>query len=1294
MTPRTGAVKRVAWTSILVLTWLCFESSGALGQGNSGQDVSSENVRGPSDATRQVGQSSRGPSLCPVPAVYRPISAADQRMATAILSSDTFPSEQRANELSSRLHELSSWLRKRVRKARTIATFLADNFQSTRLQDQSELRAETGALTIWRAATRSALELTREGFVDEFSGFVKDFQEIRIADFQIVSLVEEGQLVRTTVDYTIAGNATKAWRLQISGLWNLDWTIDSEGRWRIVKWVSLDQTRSSSLSPVFVDVSDSALGENLSFNAQLRRGIGDWQAILDEALGTDIYGNNGVAVGDIDGDGWDDLYVCQPPGLPNRLYRNRGNGTFEDLTNASRVGVLDPSSMALFADVDNDNDQDLIVITRTQPLLFLNNGKAEFTHRVDAFSFLQEPRGTFTAASLSDFDRDGDLDLYVATYAYFLGNVSSQVPLPYHDANNGPPNILLRNDGKGFFTEATQFVGINQNNHRFSFACAWLDYNDDGWPDLYVANDFGRNNLYRNNGGTGTPLTFTDVADSAGVEDIGAGMSVTALDYEHNGRMDLFVGNMWSAEGQRITEQDSFQREASAEVRLLYQRHAKGNSLFRNQGDGTFTEVSSLARVEKGCWAWGADTLDFDNDSWEDIYIMCGFITNYDERDLSSFFWRRVAGRSPLTTKSTRVYEDAWRAINRQIREDVSFAGRERNMLLRNDGSGGFDDISGTAGVDISHDGRAFAVTDYDQDGDPDLFVIGRGSPQLRLLRNEFHTQNSAVAIRLGGVESNWDAIGAKVTLKTAASWQTKIVQGGSGFLSQHSKELIFGLGMADRVQQVTIVWPSGRHQHLSNVPINHRIHVREGSDSFQSEPFRTQNLLSPASLNQSPVRASSGTWLLEPYPAPDFSLTDLKNKTHRLSQYRGNPTLITFWTSLCQSCLDQVYSFADWMSEPTPLDLTLLTVCLDPPQHLDKMKAWVGDRRIDISVLLANGAAVGTYSVLSKYLFGKHQDLDLPATFLVDGEGKLQKFYRGPLELSQLLLDLKQLRAEPSDRLSLALPFEGEYYQPIPRRDYFQLGFAFAEADFLDPSLLAWRRAVDDSPNSAEAHYNLGIVYVRKGLPKLAQRSFGWALDLNPNYAEAHNNLGMVLGAEGQLQQAINEFKAAVRLRPEYAIALNNLGRAYMQSGAMSQAQRALTKALEAKPNYPEALNNLGILYGNLGKIEEAELFFEKALAERADYPQAVSNLAMVYGVMGKLQEAIALLEQSLIRNPDNETAYMTLAQIYFQGGMEEKSTRILSDLLRRNPEQREAQTMLRQIQDRRESRRQADPR
>ena len=344
------------------------------------------------------------------------------------------------------------------------------------------------------------------------------------------------------------------------------------------------------------------------------------------------------------------------------------------------------------------------MVTTQQPLLFLNQGDGTFRHKPDAFRFQSPPQATFTGIAATDYDLDGRIDLYLCTYIYYQGEDQYRYPAPYYDSENGPPNFLFHNDltaeGGAHFEDVTVSVGMSKNNNRYSFVPAWCDYDGNGWPDLYVANDFGRNNLYRNVRGR-----FRDIAEEAGVADLGPGMSAAWFDYDGDGRPDLYVSNMWTACGQRIVEDKAFAAAADTALRDAYRRHTKGNSLYRNRGDGAFDYQGVAEGVEMGRWAWAADGIDFDNDGSPEIYVTCGMLTNSSEIDLMSFFWRQVVARSPTRNTPAPAYENGWNAINQLIRGDYSWSGSEPNVLYaRRDGR--YFDVSGISGLDFADDSR------------------------------------------------------------------------------------------------------------------------------------------------------------------------------------------------------------------------------------------------------------------------------------------------------------------------------------------------------------------------------------------------------------------------------------------------------------------------------------------------------------------------------------------------------------------------------------------------------------
>ena len=1213
---------------------------------------------------------------------------------------DGFPLERAAQEIDTRLGELSDALRSGpAPTASLVGSLLGPGFRGARLSPADEPSSSPGPLDVQR--TR---DLPREptldarAFAAEMQRLTRDLREITVAEFLITAIEpastqgatagKPSTELRTTVRYDIVGAGTKSYRIEHVGVWEMSWRKQPSG-WQIVRWTAAEHLVSRAQAPIFTEITGAALARNESFR-QLNVDLDSWMASFDSVLTRDSNGHHGVSVGDADGDGLEDLYVAQPAGLPNRLYRNRGDSTFEDITEKAGVGVLDDTAQSLFADVDNDGDQDLILATATQPLLFVNDGKGRFKPVPDAFRFARPMQGVLTSISTADYDRDGFLDLYLCVYSYFFGAGEDKAgtPAPYYDARNGPPAVLFRNDGHGRFVDATEESGLGVGNDQYHFAAAWADYDENGWPDLLVANDFGTKNLYRNLGHRNGTVTFEDAAAAAGVLDHGAGMSATFFDYDNDGRLDIYTGNMWSAAGLRVTAASSFMADETPEVRALYRRHVRGNSLFRNLGAGRFEDRTIAAHAEMGRWAWSSDALDFDNDGWEDLYVVNGMLTRRDEApggDLEGFFWRQVVAHSPRTRMPGTPYDDAWRAIN-QLLIHGSIASRQRNVFLRNDGQGGFDEISGTLGLDLDQDGRSFALIDVDRDGDQDLVVMAaRQAPQLRIFRNDLgsvppaagNRQGSArsVAVRLTGTKSNRDAIGARVIVETDRLRRTKIVQAGSGFLSQHSKEQVIGLGPSERVVKLTVVWPSGQTQALTDVPLNARVIVVEGGD-VKTEPFAQQSAGTTTSVPSQPGSAHADTWLYEPFPAPDFSLQDVSGTTRSLAALKGKPAVVLLWSFEVPAARASLDALGRGVQTLAQAGVGSIAIALEPPQD----PAALRNLPSAVPVAVATREVGLSYAILNRHLFMNRQDLRLPTCLLVDAGGHVVRAYRDGVNVAQIVKDASAIDATPVERLARALPFPGTFYQGLPLRNYLPYGRELLDQGLDAAAVVAFERAAQANPG-ASTLYRLGTLLTRTGEKARARSAFERALALQPDLAEANNDLGALLAQEGDLDAAIGRFRAALASMPDYPDALNNLGYALLLTGHNVEARALYEKALALQPDFPEALNNLGLLFGRAGDMDQAEKYFRDAVSRRADYGEASNNLALVLVRKGQTDAAVELLERLLKRTPEYEAGYITLAKVYYAGGRTKEAVSTLERLLQRSPQHPAALDLLRQF-------------
>ena len=1196
---------------------------------------------------------------------YRSETPLDAAILKLKAGSDEFANEKDHDQIAAVLAQWSAGLRGPTPSFHAIENALAGDFAGSMLVPaESRILRPGPALEVRQVGYAASSRVERSAFVAQLRKDLSVFSRFLTAEFQVTRIERlPSGLVRTRIRFEFVGTGPGFHREQRVGVWELDWEPSAANGFRVRRWQAEDETRSSSAGPWFADVTGHSFGRNASWTDQMTHGVDYWRTVLDGASGIDVYGHNGVAVGDIDGDGFDDVYVCQPAGLPNRLYRNLGDGTFEDFTATSGVGLLDNTACALFVDVDNDGREDLIVVRATGPLLFLNEGNGKFRGRPNAFRFAQPPQGTFTGAAAADYDRDGWLDVYFCLYTYYQGADQYKYPTPYFAAENGPPNYLMRNNRDGTFRDVTAATGLDRNNTRFSFCCAWGDANGDGWPDLYVVNDFGLKSLYRNNGDG----TFTDVERQAGVEDPGAGMSVCWWDYDNDGLPDLYVANMWTAAGERISGDPMFQRDAAPQTRGLYRKHAMGNSLFRNHGDGTFGSATRFDGGGMGRWSWSSDAWDFDHDGFPDLYIANGMVSGVIREDLNSFFWRQVVSNSPNEGKASPEYEQGWNAVNELLRADYSWSGFERNVFYANNRDGTFSEVSGAVGMDFLEDGRAFALADFDQDGRQEVLLKNRSAPQLRLLKNVVRTLQPSIAFRLRGVKSSRDAIGAAITVEAGGRRQTKWVQAGSGFLSQHSKEVMFGLGQAEGTVRAAIRWPSGLVQQLDGLRPNSRIWVEEGSERPRVEPFRESRASAVEAAQASEVLPERvPTWLLVPVTAPDFAV----DGSRKLSSLRGKPLLLSFQTAESPDLAGFRRVHRDW----APRGLQLLVIACG-----DGIPAG------EFPLVQGTDDVAGVYNVLYRHLFDRRRDLTLPTSFVISEAGEIVRVIQGPLDFDRVEADVRRTPRTPAARLAAALPFAGESANYVFARNYQSLGAVYFQRGYFEQAEAFFREAVRDDPSSAEAHYGLGSAYLKQDRKAEARVSFEQAVKLQPNYPDtapnAWNNLGLLAAREGRGDEAIACFQEALRQSPEYWVALENLGNAYRQQRRWDDAQGVLERALAARPRDPEANYSLAMVFAQKDETERAQELLERALQLRPNYPEALNNLGILYIRTRRRDEAVARFEECARVAPDFDQAYLNLARLYAAEGARDKARAALLELLKRHPDHAQARQMFDQL-------------
>jgi hypothetical protein len=506
-----------------------------------------------------------------------------------------------------------------------------------------------------------------------------------------------------------------------------------------------------------------------------------------------------VAVVDFDRDGWQDLYVTSSgEGSLNQLFRNKGDGTFEDI--AGGVGLADVnrrgtgvSMGSVWGDFDNDGWEDVLLYKYGRPALFRNDKGRAFLP-VDEAAGL--PRWVnANSATWLDYDRDGWLDLFIA--GYWPDNVdlwrletTKIMPESFEYANNGGGKYLLRNQGDGTFADTTEAMGIR--SHRWTLAVVAADLLGTGYPDLFLSNDYGVSEMFANRGGK----AFVDVAQDTGVgRTPKSGMNASIGDVFNDGRLAIYKTNI-------------------SEPGVLVQ----GNDLWVPAAAGTgVREYENLATglgLDLGGWSWGAQFGDLNNDGTQDIYLTNGYVSAGER----SSYWYDF---SVIAVGHSNIIGDAanWPAMKGR-----SLSGYQRKRVWLNDGLGRFTEVAQIVGASDTFDGRAVALADLSNRGVLDVIVANQRGPLL-VYRNAVADGRHWIQFELEGRRSNRSAIGARVELHWGAPGQARTqaqeVLAASGFSAQNQRRLHYGLGETTTVDRVVIRWPSGKSQTIERPQID-----------------------------------------------------------------------------------------------------------------------------------------------------------------------------------------------------------------------------------------------------------------------------------------------------------------------------------------------------------------------------------------------------------------------------------------------------------------------------------------
>ena len=570
-------------------------------------------------------------------------------------------------------------------------------------------------------------------------------------------------------------------------------------------------------------VEERSNGSPRFYEATKESGLGaarqDPPLKLTNHLIGDIWPGSGAAVLDYNGDGFEDLFVAD--GVRSILYQNDGRGHFTDVTVRAGLASADGKGIAATGvaagDVDGDGWPDLLVTDAFGPTrLFRNRGDGTFEEITDRSGL--SVAGNARSAAFADVDGDGDLDLFVCV----TGDYYNQMPDPPYDARDARPNHLYLNDGHGHFTDATAAWGLDKDT-RWSLSSLFADYDGDGRTDLLVTNDFGLKGLYRNEGGH-----FRDVAGRAGVETRAYGMSGAWADFDGDGNLDLYTTST-DTQWWFVHEYPSLPIGLPGRIFLPIairweETMCTGNSLLIQRPDHTFEDATARSGARDAGWNWSIVAADLDNDSWPDIYATNGMWGDGRDHDRELEFWWQtiaywddyVAGKRTFDRKGVGI---AGIERDRYFRNRMGDAAREGGLPAASP-QPMFEERSFLEGLDLETNGRAVVAFDANGDGALDLYVRSVQAPEALFLGSRKPDEHY-LRVRLKGTRGvdNRDGIGCRVTAALPGGRRVVLETGNaSGYLSTGSPIAHIGLGKATRVDSLSIRWPSGKVQDLGPI--------------------------------------------------------------------------------------------------------------------------------------------------------------------------------------------------------------------------------------------------------------------------------------------------------------------------------------------------------------------------------------------------------------------------------------------------------------------------------------------
>ncbi len=1218
------------------------------------------------------------------PAEFRPSENTRQKLLSQIT-----PEQSASRSIQLQLKELERYIRNQVTgKASVRPAWIGRDFNGVGIDPEKRQLIREGLVTnVSRYKTSDtapnfAGDRAFQQFIANTMAPVIDCEDFRVdvrlenlelngdGGFKATLLTESvGSREQTNDEWEQSGNRKKV--LQVSSVWQTTWTQADAKQLRLLSAevpAAEFLTLSLNTPQLFLECTDSILGSSGCLREQLIYGVDQWASKLP---GIDTQGNLGLSVGDVNNDGRDDIYVCQPQGLPNRLLIQRRDGTAVDESEKYGVNLLDESRSSLLVDLDNDGDQDLVVATKTDLVLLTNLGSSGF-EVVETIDRCCD--GLSLAAA--DYDNDGDVDLFLCRKPAARASLqNSDVPVNFLAGS-----LLLRNDESFRFVDVTSSVGLVSQAPLTARSAIWFDRDLDGDQDLYVTAGKSGGVQFENEEGF-----FKRVTDSV-ASGLPGQQSASAGDFNGDGRFDLFVASDSKPNASHSNESHVSYGGQADSAKPFYLRAP----LFNDQ----YATTSLVA--------------DLNNDGRDDLLVGNGGLTRVSLEDLAWLF------PDPKQNKQDSANATDPSDQNESLFEagklgQYSVYSRQKNRCYASIGPSGFSEMSSASGLDYSEDSRAMVATDWDHDGDVDIAVMSRTGPQLRVFINVLNRRNS-VSFKLTGEDSNRDAIGTRVEVKLAgiAAPLVKTVQAGSGFLSQSSKRLTFGVGSAKKIESVVVYWPSGKIHRMKHLSIGAMYDLTEGNE----EPSERVNDRYRLSIRESRLAGSvrqpmpDEAILFEPrFPLPSPEIQVASAKWSRLKMTEGKPAILLFWSPNGESeqALKRLNGIAADLEQA---NADVFTIFSDSSEMRPDEQWKYLQNFSDIAPNLTNWTSLSVgglnaMEIVFSHWFGKSELPEKPFGLLVDGQKQVVGIYPfDSFEKKQLLEGLK--RCDPSYQrteedsaengfwVNSALPIDSrrlsarlnkagfeDAAQQLSINDLAEIGNElkneakdFAAMGHYDLAQQYYKASLDKDPNSIAAlmgRSNLAIELALAAssiadgtgpsdeshavpvsdeglsLPE-AQAGFERVLVLDPNQWRATIGIAKIKLLEDQPGEALTVLDKYQEINPQVDV-LAMKGRVLFQAGKYGEAMRVLDEAYDLRPGLPYLAGDLGYLYLINDDPQGARKLLRQAHKDQPSDLTFLRLLAETEFVTGHFESAVGLFSRVNKLEPDRLRSKNVLA-------------------------------------------------